>query len=180
MGSASDPASVREADSPIRNIDFKNFLYVGPDDYSETFVLKEGEKSFVRGEEDGIQLADVKYHDLTGDGQEEAIVRMNIQTGGSAIPSLVFVYSVDQGRPVSLWKFTTGDRADGGLKSVVGENGDLIVELYGDNNLVSGKWVTTENKIMTCASCPVHFTRSVLGWNGIRFDLDKADILPVL
>jgi hypothetical protein len=72
---ADSPTLTRNLESPIRKIDFRNFTYTGPDDYAETFTLKNGEKPFVWRKEDGISLDDVKYADLTGDGNEEAILK---------------------------------------------------------------------------------------------------------
>ncbi len=173
------PTSTVQNISPIRKIDFKNFQYAGPKEYSETFLLKAGEKPFVFGKEDGIFLKGIEYHDLTSDGQEEAIIVMNILTGGFATPSLVFIYGLDHGKPVPLWKFLTGDRADGGLKKVTGESGNLTVELYGENKLSRGKWVTNDKTTPTPDCCPIIFTRFVLRWDRKRFALVSADILPV-
>jgi len=157
-------------DSPIRRIDFKNFRYVGPDDYAESFTLKDGKKPFVFRKKDGISLIEVKYADLTGDGDEEAIITMGIQTGGSASHCLLFVYAMKNGKPQPLLKFITGDRADGGLKDIFQNNGELVVELFGVTNLVNGSWKTTtpeDKKRGDC--CPTLYTRTKFKWNGIQF-----------
>lgn len=164
------PTPQQTLDTSIRKVDFQNFTYVGPDDYSETFALKNGEKAFVLDKEDGIFLGNILYDDLTGDGREEAIIRMEIQTGGSAIPDPVFVYTLADKKPKNLWKFVTGDRAEGGLKDVYAIDGILIVELYGDNKFKNGMWESTipDGKFKGFC-CPTVYTRTKFKWDGKEF-----------
>lgn len=37
-----------------------------------------------------------------------------------------------------IWDFDTGGRADGGLRQVYAEDGQLVIELYGKDRVVSG------------------------------------------
>ncbi|MCV4614916.1 hypothetical protein OFM04_33990, partial [Escherichia coli] len=71
-------------------------------------------------------------------GAKEAVVILKIETGGSAIPQLVYIYKWKDEKPELLWNFRTGDRADGGLKSIRAENGELIVELFGRDRFLLG------------------------------------------
>ena len=159
-----------QKESPIRKIDFANRTYVGPDDFAETFTLKNGEKPFVRGEENGIDLSNVSYADITGDGQEDAIVEIGVLTGGSANPSLVFIYTLKNGAPKVLWSFIGGDRAEGGLKDIYEQNGKLVVELFGVAKLVNNSWRATVPKDKERGlCCPTIYTRTVLRWDGKRF-----------
>jgi hypothetical protein len=89
--------------SPIRDVDFVTLGFGGP----------------------------INYGDVTGDGEEEAMMDQAIPTRGSAIPYRVYFYTLRRGRPKVMWRFEAGDRGDGGLRSVYADNGDLIVELYG-------------------------------------------------
>jgi hypothetical protein len=162
--------SFPQRESPIRKIDFANRTYLGPGDYAETFTLKNGEKPFVRGKEDGIDLTNVSYADITGDGQEDAIVQMGVLTGGSANPSLVFVYTLKNGAPKVLWSFIGGDRAEGGIKDIYEQDGKLVVELFGVAKLINNTWEATvpkEKERGLC--CPTIYTRTVLSWNGKKF-----------
>ena len=164
------PTPQPNSNSPIRKIGFRNFRYTGPDDFAETFTLKEGERPFVQRKESGISLDEVQYADLTGDGQEEAILTMGIQTGGSSMPGLVFIYTTVNDKPKCLWKFTTGDRADGGLKQIRGEDGKLIVELYGQTTLINGYWKNTTPDEKRCGDgCKNLYTLSKVKWTGKAF-----------
>ena len=118
----------------------------------------------------GVGLSKVSYGDVTGDGQEEAIVVLSLLTGGSGMAGCVYVYAWDQRRPKLLWAFDTGDRAYGGLRRVKAENGRLLVELYG-NGKILGKDLDAEDKTNRGACCPMFFTRAHYKWTGNGFRL---------
>ncbi|MBK8467170.1 MAG: hypothetical protein IPL32_15225 [Chloracidobacterium sp.] len=120
------------------------------------FTLTNGEFKCTK-DQMGVTLSRVTYGDVTGDGIEEAIVSMSIQTGGSAIPGVVYVYSLRSERPSPLWSFSTGDRADGGLREVYSEKGSLIVELFGPQ------------KKDEADGQQKRFTRTRYIWNNSRF-----------
>jgi hypothetical protein len=111
-----------------------------------------------------------KYLDVTGDGQDEAIVILKVETEGSAIPQIGYVFTWMDSKPELIWPFRTGDRADGGLKDVRSENGMMIVELYGQDRFILGQTETgkiTGDEEQLC--CPLYFTRSSYKWNGNAF-----------
>jgi hypothetical protein len=173
----------------IRAVDFRNFSFPEteglhiPHSRKRSFKLKDGslpetrdKRGFV--DEMGIDLSQVSYGDVTGDGQEEAILVLSILTGGSAMPNCVYIYTWDQRRPKLLWAFDTGDRADGGLRRVKAENGHLLVELYG-NGKTLGKDLYAEDKTNRGACCPTLFTRARYKWTGKGFRLaSKPEVLP--
>ena len=63
----------------------------------------------------------LNYGDVTGDGIEEAMMMLGIETRGSAIPEVVYIFGLEHDRPKLVWSFETGDRADGGLRQVYAE-----------------------------------------------------------
>ena len=182
------PSSVKTLQSPIkpysiRSVDFDNFTYPLPPGFIDrsnprrTFRLKNGERPETP-DEMGVFLSNVGYGNVTGDGQEEAIVTMSIVTGGSALPNIVYIYTLKGSKPRLLWAFDTGDRADGGLRRVKAENGRLLVELYG-NRRILGKDLYAEDKTNRGACCPTFFTRARYKWTGIGFRLaSKPEVLP--
>lgn len=118
----------------------------------------------------GLTLVTAKYMDLTGDGEDEAVIVLKVETGGSAVPQIVYVFEWKNGAPEKIWHFRTGDRSDGGLKNFFAENGMLIVELYGQDRFILGQVETgkiTGDEEQLC--CPTHFTRSAYKWNGSTF-----------
>jgi hypothetical protein len=173
----------------IRAVDFRNFTFPEteglhiPHSRKRSFKLKDGSLPETRDkqgfvDEMGIDLSKVSYGDVTGDGQEEAIVVLSILTGGSAMPNCVYIYTWDQRRPKLLWAFDTGDRADGGLRRVNAENGYLLVELYGARKIL-GKDLGAEDKTNRGACCPTFFTRAFYKWTGNGFRLaSKPKVLP--
>jgi len=183
--------------SPIGNVDFKNFTYELPRGWenpdSKEIVLTNGKVAPIAVNERigekitdeeraalkakrriGLTYVTTKYLDLTNDGQDEAIVILKIETGGGAVPQVMYVYTWKDGKPELIWPVRTGDRADGGLKDIRVENGETIVELYGQDRFLLGQVETakiTDDEEQLC--CPTFFTRTSYKWNGNAFLMNK-------
>lgn len=178
--------------SPIGSFDFENYTYElprgwqNPDGTTEltltdgrtppvsthtTANMDDEAKAVAKSQRRiGLKHVVTKYFDVTGDGQDEAVVVLKVETEGAAIPQLVYVFEWKKDGPELLWPFRTGDRADGGLKSLGAENGQFVVELYGQDRFLLGQTETgriTDDVEQLC--CPTHFTRSVYKWNGKNF-----------
>lgn len=191
--------SNKASKSPIAKFDFKNYTYELPrgwqnPDGSTEITLKDGRvepvdtnantkasnknKGKEKVKEDdsaslrriGLSHVATKFFDVTGDGEDEAVIILKIETGGSAIPQIVHIFSWKDGKPELIWPFRTGDRADGGLKNIFAEAGDLVVELYGQDRFLLGEIETGKiGDDVEQLCCPTHFTRSVYKWNGKNF-----------
>ena len=182
--------------SPLGTFDFKNFSYPLPrgwqnQDQSD-ITLTDGHiiPVSVSIDEDmpdeekierrsrrriGMSYVTTRFLDITGDGQDEALVILKVETTGAAIPQFVYIYEWKDEKPELLWYFRTGDRADGGLKDLRFENGELVVELYGQDRFLLGEVETgkiTGDEEQLC--CPIFFTRTSYKWNGSNFHLQKA------
>ena len=183
----------KKTTSPIGSFDFKNFTYELPrgwqnPDGTTEITLTNGRIAPIEGKtnqddmspEDkaeaklarriGMSYVTTKYLDVTGDGQDEAIVILKIETAGSAIPQLVYVFEWKDGKPELIWPFRTGDRSDGGLKDIRTENGQFVIELFGQDRFILGQTETgkiTGDYEQLC--CPSYFTRSFYKWNGKNF-----------
>ncbi|CAN5496602.1 hypothetical protein BH10ACI2_BH10ACI2_07980 [soil metagenome] len=181
--------------APIGDFDFRNYTYELPrgwqnPDGSTEIVLKNGHIAPVEGKlnsEDmtdeqkaeaklgrriGMTYVTTKYLDLTGDGEDEAIVVIKIETAGAAIPQIAYVFTWKGGKPELIWPFRTGDRADGGLKDIRVENGLVVVELYGQDRFLLGQTETGkigDDREQLC--CPTFYTRSFYKWNGSSFTM---------
>ena len=125
-----------------------------------------------------MDVAPIEYGDVTGDGREEAMVVLYAEVGGTSSSSDVFIYTLRDARPVLLWKFATGDRADGGLRRIYAENGQLVVELAGKNKII-GSDLYAPDGTRTGACCPSVFTRTRYKWIRGRFVRSgESEVLP--
>lgn len=186
----------RTTTAPIGGFDFKNYTYElprgwqNPDGTAEIKLTngriapvardineKMDDEAKLEARQQrriGMSFVTARYFDVTGDGQDEAIVINKIETGGSAIPQVVYVFTWKDDKPELIWLFRTGDRADGGLKDIRPENGHSVVELYGQDRFLLGQMETgkiTDDIEQLC--CPTHFTRTMYKWNGKNFLMDK-------
>ena len=163
----------KSINSPLAKFDFKNYTYPLPrgwqDSDAQEAVLENGLRR--RSEEKiGLSYVTTKFGDATGDGVDEAFVVLKIETAGSAIPQVVYVFALKDEKPELIWHFRTGDRADGGLKNVYTENGEVVVELFGQDRFILGEIETskiTGDEEQLC--CPIFFSRSRYKWNGKDF-----------
>jgi hypothetical protein len=112
-----------------------------------------------------LRLDNVTYADLSGKGNEQAIVTL----GGIAVfnrfVGAVFVFAAENELPVLLWQQETGDRADGGLRGLAVENHYIILEQY----------VRSEGDGGLC--CPKKFTRKSYRLNEGKLEQTKAELL---
>ncbi len=185
----------RTTNSPLGTFDFKNFTYPLPRGWhhqdGDEIVLVNGvlepvfedvgedmtpeDKAAAKAERRiGMTFVTTKFFDADNDGEDEAAVVLKIETGGSAIPQLVYIYGWKDGQPELQWNFRTGDRADGGLKDIRAENGELVIELYGQDRFLLGQTETgkiTGDEEQLC--CPTFFTRSFYKWNGKNFLMQR-------
>jgi hypothetical protein len=180
---------VSPAQENIRQVDFKNFIYplsgqllghhglewLGIPEHTAAkrspIHLVNGSNltkasSFVMdgteyAQYEGFTMQSVTFADLTGDGNDEAIVVLHYQTGGTQNTDYVYVYTLEQHRPKLLAYCHTGDRAYFGLKTVYAEGGALVFELF-DPKRASGD---------CCSSGIVVFRYK---WQGGRFELIGA------
>lgn len=163
--------------APIGKFDFRNFTYPLPRGWQDAdgkdAELVNGKRPLQKTDEIekiGISYLTTKFFDATGDGQDEAIVILKINTGGNAIPLIVYIFEWRNDKPELIWTFRTGDRADGGLKNIFLENGETVIELFGQDRFILGEIETgkiTGDDEQLC--CPTHFTRNRYKWNGKNF-----------
>jgi hypothetical protein len=126
----------------------------------KSFTLQQGKYEGTDNYEP-VNLAYLTYGDATGDGDEEAIVVLSKSIRGTAIPYTIYLYALRNNEPVFLWGLQTGDRADGGLRQVYMQEGELIVEQYFNPDTITGK----------CPACPTHIKRPHYEWQGNSFRL---------
>lgn len=163
--------------SAIGKIDFKNFTFPWTKGLAskdkKTFMLRNGEIPFEQKGRMGVSLGKTEYADVTNDGEDEALITLSIQTGGSSTPNIVYIYELENKKTKLLWSFDTGDRAIGGFKNVYSENGSLIVELFGDDKFENDEWKFNYPKSKFKGDCcPTAFTKFRFKWNGKKFVLD--------
>ena len=81
------------------------------------------------GQYEGFTFESVKYADLTGDGNEEAIIVLMYHSGGTQTTNYVYIYTLDEHDPKLLAYCYTGNRSDAGLYGVYAKGGSLVFEL---------------------------------------------------
>jgi hypothetical protein len=169
-------------DSPIRRIDFGNFVYDWYPTWADApatgrrIILKDGsmDLNFAYGKEPRkFSLIDngVSFGDLTGDESEEAVVILNTITSGTSRPYLIFVYRIADGKPERIWAFETGDRWDYGYHRAFIENEELVIERY-KPNIVEYQGQKHD------MSSSDRYVRGYYKWNGERFSEVKTQELP--
>ncbi len=165
----------KTTDSLIGKFDFKNYVYPLPRGWQDVggkeAVLENGVRR-ISEDRIGLSYAATKFGDVTGDGEDEAFVILKIETAGSAIPQLVYIFTMKSEEPHLIWYFRTGDRAAGGLKDLRSSDGELIVELFGQDRYILGEVETskiTGDEQQLC--CPTFFTRTRYKFNGNNFQL---------
>ena len=159
--------------STIRSIDFKNFTFPWYPNYLTTpsgtrsVTLIQGELDIPRDDEKGIEsfsvlLTNVSYADLTGDGDEEAIVDLGGTVTQNSFVGCLFVYRMRNGKPEILLSHETGDRAAGGLRRVSVEGHVLIIDQY-------------EQSPGSGLCCPKYFRRHYFEFAGRRLRETKSE-----
>lgn len=178
----------RSSKSAIRQVDFRNFSYpklpTGKCSMEEVH-LNDGKYEAPEGvvprkipSKDcwSVTLGPIDYGDVTGDGNAEAIITLYAERGGTESSQDVYLYSLRGDEPVLLWKFATGDRADGGRRRIAAENGALVIELFGIGAVIGKELYDTED-VPDC--CPEHYTRTKYKWQENRFQQDgPEEVLP--
>lgn len=182
------PLQVPTLSSHIHKVDFKNFSYpepnygyrnleksVGNFRISRThYRLIEGGQPEIRGENGMLKnspasLSFVEYVELTGDKEQEALVTLSIQTGGSAMANNLYCYKWQNHKPKLIFTFSAGDRADGGYRNMYADSGDLIIELNAG-----------DEKAPDCDGCQsTRFLRLRYKWDGRKFVKVNQELLPI-
>ena len=155
----------------IRSIDFSNLAFP----HYPVYIGDRGKKKYITTKPGDNRPALLNYGDVTGDSLEEAMMMLGIENRGSAIPEIVYIFTLQNGRPKLLWSLETGDRADGGFRNAYADHGELIVELFGKDRIIGSYLYRGEEGLC----CPSSFTRARYQWNGAEFRLKGApEVLP--
>lgn len=130
-------ATLTAAQSGIRKIDFKNFTYprtgplLGHSRLRWLATNVKGKVTLHNGSDgEGFSFQSVTYASVTGGKEEDAIVVLHYDTGGTQQTDYIYIVrETKQGPKVAAYCYT-GDRAYSGLYAVDANHGALIVELF--------------------------------------------------
>jgi len=182
--SIASTASAQNSSAPrsIRDVDFKNFTFNWYPRDADTppvgrkIVLTNGEMDtgWVGEERRTFFLINqpIKYGDLTGDGNEEAVVVLGTIISGMARPGVIFVYTMSHDKPRLLWAYETGDRWEYGYHGASIRNRKLVIERYKPYILV---YRGQKHEMSSSSS----YVRDYYKWNGMRLRKIKTEIVPV-
>jgi hypothetical protein len=174
-GSPTPQTAERPSPSPtppgkpsIHAVDFDDIAYPNFPDFSgskrKSITLKPGEGG----------PSHINYGDVTGDELEEAMVVLPIEIHGSAIPYYVYIFTMEEERPKLIWDFETGDRADGGLRQVYSDSGQLVIELFGKDRVIGSQLYKGDEGLC----CPSSYTQTRYKWTGRSFQQISKEVLP--
>ena len=121
----------------MRSVDLRNFTYpaVCAGGAAELITVRNGEYSKETATDGYVErisfsILGIDLGDLTGDRREEAVVFSTCNTGGTGNFTEGYVYQMLDGRPALVARIPGGDRAYGGLHSVVIDRGLVAVDSY--------------------------------------------------
>jgi hypothetical protein len=163
----------------IRAVDFRNFDYPRiPGERDVEIHLRNGihPNLFRDGDPDAevdsprngeASLSQVLYG-YDNEVEPIALVVVDVNAGGTMTLSELFLYKLVDGAPKLLWSFESGDRADGGLRTVYFEKGSLVLETYNE----------AAEDPLCCAS---YFTRHFYAWKNSDqlVELGKEEWIPL-
>jgi hypothetical protein len=156
------------AQANTRQVDFKNFTFplsgplLGHAELKWLGQTEDGSSKrkpihLVHGRDgEGFSLESVAFADVTGNANEDAIVVLRYDTGGTQYTHYIYVYSFEDGRPQLLAYCHTGDWSEFGLYKVYLDHGELVFELL-DPQKSQG------------LCCSRRFIRKRYKWDGKRF-----------
>ena len=136
----------------IRQVDFRNFTYVVDSscvDDSEPLRVTNGEYRD-ESRKTYFSIADVVYGDLTGDGRDEAAVRIYCEASGGRV-SEAYIYTLRDEQLKQIATLDPGHGAFGGIISIAISKQLLKVER-----------MSSEKD----AATPEHIDTETLRWNG--------------
>ncbi len=157
-GKPNAPAATARTYSNIRQVDFKNFDYGSGQNLVR---IRRGRGSF---DGDRVEGVDIYYGDITGDGQENAVVVINAREEGltGLYPVGMYIYILSNGRLERLPDVDLGEMA-GLVTEVKIQHGLLFV-----NHLINPQPNGRPSQF---------FSRTwAFRWKGGGFD--KVDVLP--
>lgn len=138
----------------IRAVDFKNFTY-GEQCITGVKTLPVKNGVYQQGSIDeskrndyvDFEITKVIYGDITGDGQDDAIVLTFCNTGGTGEFTDGLVYSLEKSALKFLGTLGVGDRANGGIYDVRIKNGNLEIDRFGqeESGACCPEYISTES-----------------------------------
>lgn len=156
--------------SPIRLVRFDKVAYPNYPEY-----IDYGKKKLVTLKPGETSPSYINYGDVTGDGQEEAMIVLSIESSGSEILHRVYIFTLEKEKLKLLWDFDTGDRSEGGIRQVYAEGGKLAIELFGENNIVGQEFHEGDGGLAASS----RFTKTRYKWDGKTFRQEgEATVLP--
>lgn len=131
-GTTSTTAAAVAADA-IRSIDFGDFTYApdtcGDDTERDPFVVRGGSASSASGANLSVDVTNIAYGDLTGDGVDDAVVLVSCNAGGNVAWVIPLVYTVDaDGKPERLGILAGDGRGDRQVTGASISDGQIVTD----------------------------------------------------
>lgn len=117
----------------IADVDFADFTYApdscGDDTERQPFEATDGTASTPSGATLSVLVDGIAYGDVTGDGEDEAVVLVTCNAGGNASWTVPLVYGIGQGGGVErLGILDAPDRDDRAVQSASISDGQIVTD----------------------------------------------------
>lgn len=166
--------SVQSFTNDIRQVDFKNFTFSKSKNGKGAEVIQFRDGKYVGGEGLNYSLMRFAYGDLTGDGNEEAVILLRGQNSLiNRTLDEVFIYKSENGRAILLTSFEGGKRGDY-ICSVLHSESNFKVE---DNLLIIDQAVALEGDD---DYIPTRYYTITYRWDGDSMEEVKRSALKPL
>jgi len=175
------PEAIAPTSGEIRDVDFfDGFVYTVRNGGVEELEVQVADGEFTDEEEYiWFWVMDVEYGDLDFDGDEEAVVQTNLNTGGTGQFGGLTVWDIDDGRVVERDFISAGDRAHGGIAHWEIRDGMILMENFqSDRGACCPDALTQQRLALT--SQGVHSIQQLpaVRWVATGFDDDEVEFLP--
>jgi hypothetical protein len=165
------------ADAVSLTTDFQNFTYSEPGQPARSFDLKNGVFTSVDKKTKAVrsfQFRKKYFFDVTGDEKTEAIIHLLADACEFCEDrSYFFLFSAIGGKPSTVFSFGTGAGAKCGLKEVIFDRRQIVIDVFGDCEFPSGRF----EPVAKSAKRDV-FTRIALTLSGGGYAILKRESMP--
>jgi hypothetical protein len=177
------PVAVSAQGRGIRGINFNELSYrVGPplcDEFGSKVKVHQGKFA---NDKATFEVSQVLYGDLTGSGQEEAVVVASCTPQAAAHPGfendLVYVYGIKNGNPTLLATFAFGEPWNFTGRATESKRQDQLMLFDVTRVSIGPHSISFEHMAGNARCCPTFYVTQTFRWTKGRFVLESERQRP--